>query len=143
MRLLRPNFLIAVSLLIVTGCATTGSGGVRVDPDVITRAEISDGQFNTAHEAVQRLRPRWLRTTRQANSFSDGRATGDALGDVNAGSPRARVVLDGVPFGTIADLGRINARDVETMRWYDGTSAVQRWGTGYDAGAILITTQRG
>jgi hypothetical protein len=141
MRYARRSTTLAALCIIVSGCAAAGAGGGGSENNSITRADIVDGQFTNAYDIVQRLRPRWLRTPRAPTSFRDGVPTGDPLGDLNQGPSRTQVYLDDTFLGAIDSLRRISADAIESVQWFDGTQATQRYGTGNDAGAILVNSR--
>ena len=138
--LFRP--LAAALMLGSLACATsTGSAGDQAaEPaqtvrspagtrsDVITLDEIERSSVATAYDAVQRLRPAFLRTR--------GR------GSIRFGAQQAVVYLDDTPIGGPDALRRINARDVMSIRYLRGPDATTRFGTGHEGGAILVTTKR-
>ncbi len=62
--------LALVALLVLTGCASTGSSSEpRARYDVITAEEIEGANASNLYELVERLRPRWL-DVRSRQSFS-------------------------------------------------------------------------
>ena len=153
-----PSFrliITAAAAVTLFGCSSSRTLAVGdspvggSNPDIITRSEIATTNLANADEVVQLLRPRWLRTPRASNSLSGGSGLPtlgggvDLSGDRNAGPNRVQVYLDGVRIGTIDQLRSLPAPSVEQMQWLDGTSAVSRFGTGNDAGVILITSRRG
>jgi hypothetical protein len=90
------------------------------------------GQMTSAYEIVSRLRPQYLRG-RGANSF------GNAAGGKRTALPR--VVLDGSPYGEIAALNQITAMIVKEIRFLGTGDASIQFGTGYDGGAIVVSTR--
>jgi hypothetical protein len=73
--------------------------------------------------AVNRLRPTWLR-------------------------PQSRgtlpvVIVDGTPQpGGVDALRSMRASDVSELQYMNASDATTRYGTGYTAGAIVVTTRR-
>ncbi|MFN0182005.1 MAG: hypothetical protein ACKVZ0_24645 [Gemmatimonadales bacterium] len=90
------------------------------------------GQMATAYDIVSRLRPQYLRG-RGANSF------GNAAGGKRTALPQ--VVLDGSPYGEIATLSQISAMLVKEIRFLGTGDASIKYGTGYDGGAIVVSTR--
>ena len=118
-------------IVLVGGCAgATSAGGSGGNPDRIVRAELEEmGSANNAYEAVQLIRPAWLRT-RGVSSFS-GQA--DPI----------IVYVDNVRYGEVGSLQSLNLDAVEMIERIDATSATQRWGTGHAGGALAVTLRRG
>ncbi|MFW6199734.1 MAG: hypothetical protein ACOC8K_04095 [Gemmatimonadota bacterium] len=114
--------------LAATGCASTGSSSESGrNPDVIASEELRGTQIESenAYNAVQRLRPTWLRA--RGSSFSGGREL-------------PVVFVDGTRFGEIDALRSLNVSDIVQMEYVDSRDATTRFGTGYPAGAIMVTT---
>jgi len=115
----------------LTGCAGGGSGtgsgaeavGVRRSSNRITAEELAAVSELDLQDAVKRLRPAWLRAGSRG-----------AL---------AAVILDGSPqSGGVDVLSSMRAADVESLEFMSASDATTRYGTGYSAGAIVITTHR-
>lgn len=115
----------------LSGCAGGGSGagsgaeaiGVRRSSNRITADELATVSELDLRAAVNRLRPAWLR----------------------AGSRGAlpAVILDGSPQGGGVDImSSMRAADVASLEFLSASDATTRYGTGYSAGAIVITTHR-
>lgn len=124
-RILMTALLVALS---TTGCASTGSSsGSSRNPDVITSEELRGTQIQSenAYNAVQRLRPSWLRA--RGSSFTGGR-------------PLPVVFVDGTRFGELDSLRSLNVSDIVQIEFLDSRDATTRFGTGYPAGAIMVTT---
>ena len=104
------------------------------DANVITVEEIDliRNEASNAREIVTRLRPQFLRG-RGANSFGNS-SSGRAI-------PLPRVVLDGAPYGEAPSLAQIPAMMVREIRFLSSGDASIKYGTGYDGGAILVTTR--
>jgi len=51
-----------------------------------------------------------------------------------------KVYLDGHRLGRTSTLTEINARNIETIRFFSPAEAVARWGAGNGYGAILVKT---
>ena len=113
----------AVLTLCLAGCASAGgSGGGRMNDDRITQDELTELQQLDALQVVQRLRPAWLR--RRAGSLP-------------------RVVLNGVSLeGGTEALRNFRVGEIREMEYLDPSDATMRLGTGYPAGAIIVTTGR-
>lgn len=108
----------------VTGCASAGGGGGSGGggPNRITLAELEGLEQFDAYATIQRLRPRWLQS----------RGGGDPV-----------VHVDGARrMGGLGELRGIRAADIQQMEYLSANDASTRFGTGYQGGAILVTTKR-
>ena len=123
-RLLVPSLALALGL---TGCASAGGGGgeegaPRGTANRIIFEELEPIQQLDAYDAVRRLRPMWLRSR---------------------GGSSPQVLIDGnrQPGGMEA-LRSIRSSEIQEMRFMSASDATTRFGTGFDGGAILVTTRR-
>lgn len=98
--------------------------------DPITEADIVRIRAASAYDAVVRLRAHFL-GNRGVNSF---------MRPVQ--STRPTVFVDGMEMGTIFELRTIPAGDVQEIRFLSGADAMIRYGDGYMAGIIHVTTKR-
>jgi hypothetical protein len=122
-----PIVLFCIATL--SGCASTGGGG-SFDSDLITLEEIDRlGPGISAYEAIERLRPTWLRD-RGVNSANPA-FENDTL---------PRVHIDTTPY-TINDLRSFRGTDAQSIRFMDARDATTRYGTGYVNGLIVVTTR--
>ena len=103
-------------------------------PNVIVVEEIDAirTEVSTARDLIQRLRPGFLRS-RGASSFGNA-ANGSP-------TPSTQVVVDGAPRGGLSALTQIPAMSVREIRYLNAADATIQYGTGYDAGAILVFTR--
>lgn len=90
---------------------------------VIVSDEIQRANVSSAYDAVERLRPTFLHSTRGA-----------------AGYGERRVYIDGVYVGGLSQLRLIPAMTVREVQYLSGVEATTRFGTGNSGGALLITT---
>ena len=128
-RLMLAAFALMIGL---AGCASgsggsgsSGSGsssGSSSGPNRLTAADLVNQQELDLYDAIRQLRGRWL--------SSRGRGT-------------PRVVVDGSPRQSgIDELRSLRVSDVQEIEFLSASNATTRFGTGYDAGAILVTTRR-
>jgi hypothetical protein len=105
---------------------------VSREADVISRGEISNAKgLNTAWDAVQRLRPRFLRNPGR-NSFG------------GSGDNRALVRVDETEAGPPEALQSIDIQFVLEIRYYSAVDATSRFGGTTGRGKIhVITKSRG
>lgn len=105
-----------------------GSRRTRGRQEVITRAELEESNTSNLYEAIQRLRPQWLRP-RGGTNFSGSAGT-------------ALMVYQGnTQLGEVDALRSINIDFAEEVRFLDGTTAsntLPGLGSRSVAGAIVI-----
>lgn len=118
-------------LLLVGACQSVpeGRGEYRSRHDRITEEELDEIPGTTARQAIQRLRPSWLRAR-----VSTVRGTGE--------HHTAVVFLDGVPLGGLEALDQLWAREIGEIRFLSASDATNRYGTGYPGGVIEVFTRR-
>lgn len=125
-----PIALLTV-LFLLGGCAasSTEGGKPRRNSELLTADEIAESGVQTVHDAVSRLRPRWL-SVRSARNI-DG-VSGEIF-----------VFLNGSLLGDPEAMRNLNANTVYALRYMDGSTA-QSTLPGLTArhveGAILIYT---
>lgn len=124
--------VLLTSSLAAFGCASSGgaedgsSGGSR---NLITAEDLNDPavQSLNALEAVDRLRPRWLRSRTSSRG---------------GGQTRPVVFLNGARYGGLDALQNIQVGDVEQIRFINARDATTRFGTGVQGGVIAVETRR-
>lgn len=94
---------------------------------LITREELVASTAIDLYQAVQMLRPDWLRG-RGATSLSGG-------------VPEVLVYLDGQRMGGRGVLAQFPVTSVKELRFHSATDATQRWGTGHGGGVIELLTR--
>jgi len=124
--------ILLAALLGTFGCASSGTGdgdSTGGSRNLISLAELTDPAIAplNALEAVERLRPRWLR------SRSTSRGGGVA-------SPI--VYLNGSRYGDLRSLQRLSVNDIEEIRFINARDATTRFGTGVQAGVIAVESRR-
>lgn len=119
----RRIFLATFALgLGLTGCASGGGGGGGGSANRITSEQLADMQQLDAYQAIQRLRPQWLRS--------------------RGGSP-PQVLMDNMrQQGGLDALRQFRVADIQELRYMSSSDATNRYGTGFDGGAILVVTKR-
>jgi hypothetical protein len=122
-RLLVPFLALALGL---TGCASAGAGGGDSGPrrtaNRIILEELEPVQQLDAYDAIRRLRPQWLNSR---------------------GGSSPQVLVDGTRQpGGLESLRSIRSSEIQEMRYMSSSDATTRFGTGFDGGAILVTTRR-
>lgn len=94
---------------------------------LITQQELRESSSRDAYQAVQMLRPDWLR----------GRGSTTLLGT----PPEVVVYLDGQRLGNKNTLSQLPTQGIKELRFFGATDATQRWGTGHGAGVIEVVTR--
>lgn len=108
------------------GCASTGTTRptTRRSPNVISSEEIAATQgVVSAYDAIQRLRPQWLTTSRTRST-----GTQDELW----------VYLDTNRYGTMETLRQLPIGGITEFRYMNAAEATNRFGTGHSGGVIVI-----
>ena len=125
-------FVLGVLLLAVASCTATGNAPgeqrSRSGSGDITRAELDGQSFLSAHNAIERLRPTWLRPRGPPS--------------ISVPSPYPVIYVDGMRRGDLDELRTIAVLDVETIQFMSASDATTRYGTDHASGAILLTTSR-
>ncbi|MEW5915231.1 MAG: hypothetical protein AB1762_02445 [Gemmatimonadota bacterium] len=138
---------LVAALAVGTACASGGSAGGSGTPaagtpvprgsaNLITEAEIVATGLDNLYEVVERLRPNMLRTRGQV-----GRLAGATEGSSGASSSAIKVYLNGTQIGDTQALRSIQARSVKSVQYLSPSDATTRFGTGVDAGAIVVTSK--
>jgi hypothetical protein len=132
MRRTLPLLFLAVALLLPATVYAQDSAKakpkIKRNPDVISMQEIeASTDAHDAYELVKRLRPLWL--------------TMRGVGSINLPVAELAVYVNGVRMGGPDALRDIPRTDIAEMRFLRGTDATQRFGTGHENGAILVTSR--
>jgi hypothetical protein len=145
---LRPMIGICALALVSGACASGGSSSApaagassstavrRGNANLITESEIASANLETIFDVIERLRPNMLRTRGQMGRISGATAT-----ESGASSSRIKVYHNGTAIGDVTMLRGIQAASVKQVDFLSSSDATTRFGTGHDAGAILITSK--
>ena len=119
-RIMVASFALAVGL---AGCAGTGGAGVGGgSANELSEADFTpDMQVLTLYQAVQRLRPAWLR----------GR-----------GGQSPRVYVDGVMRGGLEELEALRVDQITGAERMSPSDATTRYGTDHGGGVIFVLLKR-
>lgn len=136
-----------VAMLLLAACASGGASGSTAAPaatargrsDLITADEIARGNFQTALDVVEILRPSMLRS--RASSLSSA-SSPTSTGNNVATSVNVVVFLDEVRLGEPSSLRSIPAQTIREVRYISARDATTRWGTGYGSGAIQVISKK-
>jgi hypothetical protein len=118
-----------------TGCASASGGGARSGSrDVLDASEIeaAGGQIRTAMDAVEQLRPHFLRTRANATMGVTTRLVDPIV-----------VYVDGVRRGGTPELARIPAEQVLRIRYVRPSDAQTRYGLDHGSGVIEVELHGG
>ena len=116
-----------ITLLLMVGCASTGAGSGRSSRGILTQADLLETSEANLFEAIQRLRPQWLRA--RGSNF-EGRARAPT------------VFLDGSRRGEVDFLQQIDVSDVLDVRFLSSADAATIYGTTTGTGgAIQVRTR--
>jgi hypothetical protein len=137
--MLRVPTIAALSLAVIAtlGCARATPNPEPAQPEtraarrsnnLVTEEELKQSTARNALEAVQFLRPDWLR--------------GRGVASMRAATPPEVVVyLDNARLGSPQTLTQFAVTSIKELRFYSATEATNRWGTGHSGGVIVVTTR--
>lgn len=129
----RSAFLIVLAGIALTACA--GARGPRPEPPpggdryTLTETELHGAQDRNLYDAIQRLRPTFLRS-RQVRSSST--PTPEPV----------HVYIDGTRAEGLETLKLFTPRQVREVRFYEPHQANVRFGTGHHGGLIEVLLRR-
>jgi hypothetical protein len=118
--------LILLVLALFAGACARGEPLAYTDRSVLTEEQLRESGYANLYDAVDALRPRWLRP-RGRDSFSN--------------PTQVIVYSDGIRLGGVEELRGFGTLQVLWVRYYDGFEASARWGLGHGQGVILISSQ--
>ncbi len=127
-RLRAPGVFLLVLLSACAASSSPASAPAPGDRNTLTEAELSSGDFANAYEAVETLRPNWLRT-RGVDSFGD--------------HTEVQVYMGNSRLGGVETLRTIELMGIVYIRYFDGLEASARWGLNHGEGAILVSMRPG
>ena len=147
-RLTLALFVAAVAATI-TGCASAGgpatpagqpasptaaatNAPARSTPSILIADDLRKSEAQNLGDAIQRLRPEWLRrgSARAANSMGTTRNSAEPL----------VVWIDNNRAGGVEILAQMQISNVRMVQYFTPSEAESRFGTGNSAGAIQIIT---
>lgn len=103
----------------------------RRDRSVISGDDLRATQASTLYDAVQRYHPEWL----VARTGGGGSSTG-----LSSGNTEVQVFIDAQHAGGLDVLRQFAPSQAASLKFYTGSEAESRWGTGYLNGVIQIVT---
>lgn len=126
---MRHRTWVVALLAFSAACAHGGTQRTQRDPNLITSDEIARITATNAYDAVQMLRPSFLRAR--------------GVPSTTSGMPDLAVVyLDGMKMGDVGQLQRIPTVGIVSIRYINAIEANQRYGRGHEGGAILVDTRQ-
>jgi hypothetical protein len=126
------RWTVLLASVALAACASAPGGARGSSSGSITAEQLDNlGPGVSAYEAIERLRPTWLRD-RGVNSAS--------AAYVDDTMPK--VHIDRTPFGLDA-LRSFRTTDIQTITFMSGPDATTMYGTGYVNGLILVQTRSG
>lgn len=126
--------LLLLGVLAASGCAGAAGGKTVTDRTVLTRQQIEQVRAINAYEAVQRLRPRWLRNRGTAQMPAQGSSMQFRENAVQA-------YLNDQKLGDVDQLRNVEIAVVQYIRHFSPTEASARWGFNHENGAIYVSTR--
>ena len=116
--------------LLTTVFSTAAAQKPKRDRYVITAEEIRQSGVRSTYEAIEQLRPQFLRPPRSArlSRYDSDRAT-----------PGIRIFLGDAPQDDIEVLKHIAAEQIQEIRYYRETEASGRLGVMDGSAAIVVT----
>lgn len=123
------NFaIVAAALVSLAACGGKTGHVAPQNRNLITADEIAKSNASNAYEAVERLRPAFLRT-RGPQSIQ------------NPEPVTPVIYVDGMRFGALHSLAQVPALGILSIQYLSALDASQRFGLGNEGGAILVTTK--
>ena len=126
--------LTAAVFVLAGACASSGAanGGTASSRFVITEAELPTTGTESAYDAINRLRPEFLRP-KPAQSYQ----LRDSAG-VSGPAPAPALIVNGQRAGELSDLRQMAATSLRSVRYYTIEQAKRKFGMQYGGGAIEI-----
>jgi hypothetical protein len=124
--------LSGVLALVLLGCGSAREAGkLPASREVLTAEEIARTSAITAYEAIQMLRPAFLRAQGPKQVLSTPRS-----------SMYPAVYMNGSYFGELETLKSLFVSDIQDIRYIEERQATIMFGTGHAAGVIMITSRK-
>jgi hypothetical protein len=125
---MRTSAIMAAALISLAACGQKSAHSAPQNRNLITSDEIANSNASNAYEAIERLRPAFLRT-RGPQSIQ------------NPTPVTPMIYVDGMRYGAIQSLSQIPALGIISIQYLSPIDASQRFGLGNEGGAIVITTK--
>ena len=119
----RHVYLLATAA--VLACASAASSKAPVNRNILTWEEIGVAHVTNAYDAVERLRPLWLR--------------GHGPTSINTpGTQFATIYVDGQRYGELSTLRSLNPDLISEIRYFSGAEGSTRYGLSNVGGVIEV-----
>jgi hypothetical protein len=122
--------LLAALLLAACGAAAAGSAPSATQRTSlygpISLEEIRASSASNGYDLVRALRPNWLHVRGQTRVSAQDRII---------------VYMNNVRMGPVSTLRDISTADIRVVEFFDPRRAQLRFGSGHEAGAILVSTR--
>jgi hypothetical protein len=137
----RTLLLSLLALALPLGSGEAQQTKVKRDRHLITAEELADMLGQNGYEAVEKLRPHWLRRGERRITLDRGRAAemGSSYTDVSTTELRLTVFVDQTEMGGVEELQRLRNDEIREIRFLSGSDAQQRYGARFSAGVIHVT----
>ena len=139
---MKRSLFLLLALPLLASCQTAPQGEGSANSNLITQEELDPLAAITVYQAVQRLRPAWLRTRSAGVRGEGGREQRASVQVAEAGSHTTQVFVDGMPRGDLDILRQLDVRDFREIRYLSASDATTRYGTGYQGGIIEVFTKQ-
>ena len=131
---------LALSAIGAAGCASSksaeqpaqGVSPTRRNSSVIRADELATAQMANVYDALQRLRPQWLKTSTNRGAGKGGGYQSSELA----------VYLETTRYGDIFVLKQMSTTDVKSVQYLSSSEATTRFGTGNTGGAIVVSMNK-
>jgi len=121
--------VLALAIVVGTACASGPRPAVARNENRINAAELAALSGEDAYQAVERLRPQWLRS-RGPTSVTDPSPT------------LPNVFMHGTHVGGLDYLRQIHLNDIQELRYWPPGEASARFGMGHPRGVIEVIPRR-
>ena len=117
------------AFLLIVACASRGHPGARPDLSVLTAEQIADVGARNVYEAIERLRPRWLRVPLDRSTRLE---------------TSVLAYVDDAKLGSVEELRAVPVEGIVSIRYLDAAQAGSLPGAGsmHVAGAVVVSTRR-
>ena len=123
---MRVLIILAAAAVLSGGCASSPVAASSGSRYVVTEDELVNVGDRSAYEALQQLRPTFLRSR-------------DPQTPSHQNSTPIAVFVDGGRTEGVEALRSIRASSVREMRFYEPAEANTKFGTGHNGGVIAVT----
>lgn len=135
----RRLLLVLLALACVVGSSEAQQSKVKRDRNLITADELAEVLGQNGYEAVEKLRPHWLRRGERRITLDRGRtAEAGSYTDVSTTELRLTVFVDQTEMGGVEELLRLRNDEIGEIRYLSGSDAQQRFGARFSAGIIQV-----